>query len=185
MEAIEIHNGERSNIHLGELNGRWKVWHFVGRSCWNGAAPGLFKCMHRRGESKLCLLLFDNQLSTRLNKVGIDTGCSIPGSPQGTEKWGLHSRSVCALQALSSQSVPYRGCVQPAWMPMSVLTRLHCSLEPGVTETKGHFYILLSGKTLVSVHILEQNSAVVSLYFTRPNSVQLTPETLPTEEIGE
>lgn len=25
MEGIEIHNGEKSNIHLGELNGRWKA----------------------------------------------------------------------------------------------------------------------------------------------------------------
>lgn len=41
MEAIEIPNGEKSNIHLGELNGRWKVWHFVGKSYWNGAVAGL------------------------------------------------------------------------------------------------------------------------------------------------
>lgn len=70
------------------------------------------------GESKFCLLFFDNQLYSRLNKAGIDTDCSLPSSAQGTEKRGLRSRSVCALQALSSHFVSYRGSLQQAWMPM-------------------------------------------------------------------
>lgn len=136
-----------------------------------------------RVKALFAFFFFDNQLYTRLNKVGRDTDCSIPGSPQGTEKRGLHSRSVCALQALSSQSVPCRESVQPACV--CTKERLHCSLESGVTEAKGHFCILLSGKTLVSIHILDQNSAVASLHFTGPNSVLLPSEVFPTGEIGE
>lgn len=43
--------------------------------------------MHAQtGRGKVLFAFYDNQLYTKLNKVGIDTDCSIPGSAQGTEK---------------------------------------------------------------------------------------------------
>lgn len=73
----------------------------------------LNECTDAESQSFVCFL-FDSQLYTRLNKVGIDRGCSIPSSAQGTEKPGLRSRPGCALQALSSRFMSYRGSVQQA-----------------------------------------------------------------------
>lgn len=43
---MEVHNGKKSNIHLEELNGRWKVWHFTVKSYWNGVVPVPLECLH-------------------------------------------------------------------------------------------------------------------------------------------
>lgn len=44
---MEIHNGKKSNIHLEELNSKWKVWHFADKSYWKGAVALLSAFTYR------------------------------------------------------------------------------------------------------------------------------------------
>lgn len=117
--------------------------------------------MHAQtGRVKVLSAFFDNQLHTRLNKAGIDTlqhSWFCPGDREGSPV-----KQICLCSAGSELSIcALQGSVQKAWMPMCLYQReLHCSLESRVTKNRGHFCTLLSGKTLVSVHILDQNPAV-------------------------
>lgn len=83
---MEIHNGKKSNIHLEELNGRWKVWHFAGKSYWNGAVPVPLKCLRACTDGEIqsfVCFFFDHQLYTKLKKKAIDKDSCIHSSAQG------------------------------------------------------------------------------------------------------
>lgn len=96
MEAVQIHNGKKSNIHLEELNGKWKVWHFADKSYWNGAVALLLNCLRSYTDGEIQrFICFSGELYTKLNKKAIDKDSTIAVLPRALlQMWGLCRRLV-------------------------------------------------------------------------------------------